>query len=246
VGTIKRNFPGFAIESARKCGVIDLKTFDRAAYPNLRIEMEDKYVIFDLDGVLLDSESDLAWLNRALKRALKELGVPPTEDNLGKLYPGGLEEFEESVREFPGTPDEIWRVRDKFYVGEKVSMIEKGELKPFSDVPYLAKLTPEYSLGIISNSPAEVVDLFLKEYDLAGLFQAWIGRGSRLKDLKRIKPNSYFFEEIKRDMGEGQYWYVGDRQSDAEFAENSGINFLYLTRNQDGFHDLEELVDYLL
>ncbi len=245
MGTIKRNFPDFTTEPARKTEIADLKSIDRAAYPNLRIVMKDKYVIFDLDGVLLDSESDLEWLNRALKRALEELGVPPTEDNLGKLYPGGLDEFEESVREFPGTPEEIWRVRDRHYVAEKVSMIQKGQLKPFSDVSYLERLKPEYSLAVISNSPAEVVDLFLKNYDLIDLFTAWIGRGSKLEDLKKIKPNPYFFEEIKRKLGEGQYWYVGDRESDAEFAEKAGIDFLYLTRNEEGFHDLKELVDYL-
>lgn len=207
--------------------------------------MKDKNVLFDLDGVLLDSESGLEWLNRALKDALEDLGVPTTEGNLKKLYPGGLDEFEESVHEFPGMPEEIWRVRDRHYVAEKVSMIEKGKLEPFSDVSYLEKLKPEYSLGIISNSPKEVVDLFVNNYDLSGLFEDWVGRGSRLEDLKRIKPDPYLFEEIKRNMGEGQYWYVGDRESDAEFAENAEINFLRLTRNGNGFHDLKELVDYL-
>jgi phosphoglycolate phosphatase len=208
--------------------------------------MEKKNVLFDLDGVLLDSESDLEWLNRALKDALEDLGVPTTEANLKKLYPGGLDEFEESVNDFPGTPDEIWRVRDKYYVAKKVSMIEKGKLEPFSDVSYIEKLKPEYSLGVISNSPKEVVDLFLKNYDLSGIFEDWVGRGSRLEDLKRIKPDPYLFGEIKRNMGEGQYWYVGDRESDAEFAENAGIDFLRLTRNENGFHGLKEVVDYLL
>ncbi len=187
--------------------------------------MKDKYVIFDLDGVLLDSESDLEWLNRALERALEELGVPSTEGNLKKLYPGGLDEFEDSVSDFPGTPEEVWRVRDEYYVEEKVSMIEKGELKPFDDVFYLEKLKPEYSLGVISNSPAEVVDRFLRKYGLIGLFEVWVGRGSELEDLKKIKPDPYFFGEIKRNMGKGQYWYVGDSESDAEFAENAESTF---------------------
>lgn len=39
----------------------------------MRIEMEKKHVLFDLDGVLLDSETDLEWLDRALQEALEDL-----------------------------------------------------------------------------------------------------------------------------------------------------------------------------
>lgn len=208
--------------------------------------MKDENVVFDLDGVLLDSESDLSWLDRALVKALKELGLQPSEDNLEKLYPGGLVNFEEAVKEFPAPPAEVWEVRDKYYKAEKVEMIEAGKLRPFPDVRNLEYLAGNFSLGLISNSPVEVVDSFLRRYDLRELFQAWVGRGTGLEALRRIKPHPHLYGELSREMGEGEYWYVGDRETDAEFAEKTGMNFLNLTRNGDGFADLKEVVDYLL
>lgn len=203
-------------------------------------------MVFDLDGVLLDSESDLSWLNRALKEALNELGVPPTEENVEKLYPGGLRDLEEAVNGFPASPAEVWEVRDKYYIAEKVKAIEAGRLRPFPDVKHLEKLGDHYSLGIISNSPSEVVDCFLRKYGLIDLFHTWVGRGSGLDELKRIKPDPHPFWKLDRKMGNGDYWYIGDRETDAEFAKKTGMNFLHLTRDGDGFTDLEEVVHYLL
>ena len=208
--------------------------------------MKDKKVIFDLDGVLLDSETNLDWLDRAMERALKELGVPTSRENIEKLYPGGLMEFETAVKEFPVSAEKVWEVRDRHYVAEKLEMIERGDLRPFPDVENLGKLRKKYTLGVISNSPDEVVDRFIKVYDLEELFEAWIGRDSDLKSLQEIKPDPHLFNRLKDKIGDGKFWYVGDREGDRIFAENTGMEFLYLTRNEKGFKDLNELVDYLL
>ena len=203
-------------------------------------------VIFDLDGVLLDSETNLDWLDRALKRALKELGIQITPENLSTLYPGGLQDFETSVKDLSVPAEKIWRIRDKHYVKEKLNMIRKGSLGPFSDVDHLEKLLPAYTLAVISNSPREVVDTFVRTYNMENVFDAWTGRGSRLESLKKIKPHPHLFTKLKEKIGDGQFWYVGDREVDRKFAENTGMEFLHLTRNREGFKDLEELVDYLL
>ncbi|MFW6104742.1 MAG: HAD family hydrolase [Candidatus Bipolaricaulota bacterium] len=208
--------------------------------------MNKDKVVFDLDGVLLDSETNLDWLDRALCNALDELGIPVTQENVEKLYPGELRDFEKAVKEFSIPPDRVWKVRDKYYVKEKLEMITSGKLRPYPDVKSLHKLKDEYSLGIISNSPAEVVDQFVRKYELNSLFQAWVGRGSELADLANIKPATHLFKKLKREMGEGGYLYVGDREVDKEFAENAGISFLYLRREGNGFKSLNDLVEHLL
>lgn len=203
-------------------------------------------VIFDLDGVLLDSETNLDWLDRALEKALVELDLPLTRENVEKLYPGGLQDFETAVKDFPFPPEKIWKVRDKHYVAEKLEMIDRGDLRPFPDVNSLEKLRDGYSLGVISNSPEEAVDRFIKAYDFEDLFQAWVGRGSNLNSLREIKPDPTLFQRLKEKIGDGKFWYVGDREVDRRFAENTGMEFLHLTRNGEGFENLDELVDYLL
>jgi phosphoglycolate phosphatase len=208
--------------------------------------MKTDNVVFDLDGVLLDSETNLDWLDRAMERTLEKLGIPVTRENVEKLYPGGLQEFEKSVEEFSIDPEKIWTIRDGYYIAEKLEMIERGNLKPFPDVEALDELLVQYSLGIISNSPDEVVDRFVRTYGFEDTFKAWVGRGSGLDSLKIMKPDPHLFRQLKDEMGGGKFWYVGDREVDRKFAEVTGMEFLYLSRNSEGFESLTEIVDYLL
>lgn len=208
--------------------------------------MKRDRVIFDLDGVLLDSETNLDWLDRALTRALVELDLPLTRENMEKLYPGGLQDFETAVKDLPFSPEKIWKVRDKHYLAEKLEMIDRGELRPFSDVTSLERLQDDYSLGVISNSPEVAVNRFIKSYNFEDLFESWVGRSSELNSLEEIKPDPALFQKLKGEVGDGKFWYVGDREVDKIFAENTDMEFLHLTRNGEGFESLDELVDYLL
>jgi phosphoglycolate phosphatase len=208
--------------------------------------MKTDNVVFDLDGVLLDSETNLDWLDRAMERTLDELGISVTRENVEKLYPGGLQAFEKSVEDFSIEPKKIWTIRDRHYIAEKLEMIERGNLKPFPDVEALNELLTQYTLGIISNSPDEVVDRFVRTYGFEDTFKAWVGRGSGLGSLKKMKPDPHLFRKLKDKMKSGKYWYVGDREVDRKFADTTGMEFLYLSRNSQGFESLTEIVDYLL
>ena len=62
------------------------------------------HVGFDLDGVLLDSESDLAWLDRGLDSALDEIDVPATAEHRRRLYPGQVRNVEAVAADFGVDP----------------------------------------------------------------------------------------------------------------------------------------------
>ncbi len=56
--------------------------------------MKNNYgVVFDLDGVLLDSESDLTWLYEALKKTLEYLEIETSEENLSKIHSKNVHRF---------------------------------------------------------------------------------------------------------------------------------------------------------
>lgn len=203
-------------------------------------------IIFDMDGVLLDSESDLTWLEEATSKALEEIGVEVNRENMKKLYPGHLGEFKVAVRDFPGTPEEIWTVRDRYYVEKKVDMMASGRMGPFPDVELLYELKEEYVLGIISNSPGIVVDEFVSHYGFEDLFSVWVGRGLGLEDLDRLKPDPYLYGRLVSVLGEDNLWYVGDRDGDREFADATGMKFILFTRDGAGMNGMQELVDYFL
>ena len=55
-------------------------------------------LIFDLDGVLLDSESDLSWLYKALEKTLAHFGLESSNDNLDKIHPKNIYRIDETSK----------------------------------------------------------------------------------------------------------------------------------------------------
>ena len=204
------------------------------------------HVIFDLDGVLLDSESDLSWLDRALDRTLAEFDLPQTEANRRQLYPANVPDFRTAAGAFDVDVDRLWRTRDDCYTAEKLEAIERGHLGPFDDVECLYELHDdpelEVSLHVLSNSPEVVVETFLETYGLDDLFEVTIGRGHALADLNDLKPSTEPFDRLRHRLGnEGddpafEYVYVGDTESDREFASRVGIEYLHVDRHETGEH----------
>lgn len=203
------------------------------------------HAVFDLDGVLLDSETDLSWLDRALSATLRAFDLPVTDANKRRLYPANVPEFERVARELDLDPQELWSVRNDVYTREKVAAIEQGELTPFPDVESLHHLSGDRDLHVISNSPQEVVEAFVSTYEYDGLFSVRIGRGTALEDLECMKPDPHFYRRLVDRTGdeEGPYVYVGDRETDRQFAANTGMEYIHLPR--DGGDDLSTVVERL-
>lgn len=202
-------------------------------------------IVFDLDGVLLNSEENLEWLNRALKKTLSAHNLKITEKNIEKLYPGKLRNFKKVVRDFGIDPKKLWKTRNTNYTQEKIRAMKNRDIGPYQDVPALYRLKA-YELYIISNSPQEVVDAFVEEFDYWNLFTAWVGRSSKLSDLNRIKPHPYLFEKLKQRIGKGasNFFYVGDRDVDRQFAKKVRMRFLHLKRKGSNLQNLKQVVEY--
>jgi phosphoglycolate phosphatase len=195
------------------------------------------HVIFDLDGVLLDSETDLAWLHDALEETLRAFDVPVTDSNVTSVGPSRVRDFGTVAREFGVDPERLWTVRHRNYLEAKLAAIEAGDVGPFDDVVRLRDLRPPHDLHIISNSPGEVVEAFVDRYGFADLFDVRVGRGSNLEDLDRLKPDRHLFERfcarVEAIEGDGGgYVYVGDSVSDWKFARNVDVPYLHVMRGE--------------
>jgi len=210
--------------------------------------MEDtKGVAFDLDDVLLDTESNLDWLYRAFRKTLAEYGINSSQENLQKIHSKNLHRFDRVSEELGIRSEELWETRNKNYIEEKMKAMKNREISPFTDVDYLYKLKEAYGLTIVSDSPQEIVDFFIKEFNYEDLFDFGIGRGSKFEDLKKLKPNSYPLERLREITEYDKLIYVGDSKKDREFAKNTGLKFIFLSRKEDeGFNSLNKVVDYLL
>lgn len=192
--------------------------------------------------MLLDSESDLAWLDRALDRTLTAFDLPVTERNRKRLFPATNAEFEAIATDAGVAPPELWATRDSIYLQEKRRAIESGDLHPFNDVSTLYQIQ-ETGLHIISNSPREIVEAFVTTNDYEDLFSVRIGRGTAYEELDRLKPNQAFYHELLQATGDptAEYAYVGHTESDEQFAKNTGMMYIELAR--DNGDTLDDLVD---
>lgn len=212
--------------------------------------MKNSYgAVFDLDGVLLDSESDLTWLDIALEKTLEHLGIGASEENLMKIHSKNVHRFNEMSIKLGVEAENLWETRNREYIEEKIRAMKNGMIKPFSDVDCLYELKGRYGLSIISNSPQEIVDLFIEEYNFEDLFDCGIGRGASLADLKKIKPNSHLLERLKERIQEEKLIYIGDSENDRKFAKNTGMRFMFLSRKEtkrDEFDTLDKIVNCLL
>ena len=212
--------------------------------------MKNSYgAVFDLDGVLLDSESDLTWLYTALEKTLKHLGMESSEENLMKIHSKNVHRFNAMSIELGVEAEDLWETRNREYIEEKIRAMKNGMIKPFSDVDCLYELKGKYGLSIISNSPQEIVDLFIEEFNYEDLFDCGIGRGASLVDLKKIKPNSHLLERLKERIQEKKLIYIGDSENDRKFAKNTGMEFMFLSRKGakgEEFDTLDTIVKCLL
>jgi len=194
--------------------------------------MEDtKGVAFGLKDVLLDTEPNLYWMYRSFWKALAEYGINSSQENLQKIHSKNLHRFDRISKELGIQSEELWETRNRNYIEESIKTMKNREISPFSDI----------------DSLQEIVDFFIKEFNYEDLFDFGIGRGSKLKNLKELKPSAYSLERLRDIVKYNKLIYVGDSVKDREFAGSTGIEFIFPSRKRDrGFNSLNKVVDYLL
>lgn len=190
-------------------------------------------IIFDLDGTLLDTLTDLAnSLNGALR--MHELPVHTT-DEVRQFVGNGIAKLVERAldggKSHPLFAD-VLRDTKALYAQK-----QREHTAPYSGIPELLSdlHAAGYRIGVVSNKPDEYVKVLCRTF-----FGEWIGCAVGQREGMPLKPAAApllcAMQEL--DCTESESVYVGDSDVDIETARNAGIPCISVLW---GFRDRQQL-----
>jgi len=150
-------------------------------------------VIFDLDGLLLDSES--AW-DGGRKALVAEYGrgwpAGATEAMLGMSSP----EWSAYVRDELGVPLEPQEISDRVVAHVLASYERRLPLLPGAEAA-VARIAARWPLGLASSSNKEVIERVMQTSAWGEVFRAWVSS----EEVGHGKPAPDVFLEAARRLG---------------------------------------------
>ena len=194
-----------------------------------------KAVIFDLDGTLLDTLTDLA---EGTNYALRINGFPErTLDEIRRFVGNGARKLIERAVPDGQVEAALEKVRQDFNVYYKIHC--KDHTGPYPGImEMLQELVQQgYSLGVVSNKPDFAVQELIPEY-FPDIFASISGERQGVAK----KPAPDLIREAMKNLhaDSSEAVYVGDSEVDLEAAANAGIPCISVAWGFKGRRFLEE------
>jgi HAD superfamily hydrolase (TIGR01509 family) len=173
-------------------------------------------VIFDLDGVLIDSEG---LYYRSYSEVLKPYGVTVSREEYEDhwIAQGNGPEYIVAKHNLPITPDEMRQLRSPIYL----RLLEtEVTLMPYVKKT-LTRLYPHCALTVATNSNREHLDAILQKFELDGFFPLTVAR----QDYQQAKPHPDAFLTAAKQLGLGltQCVVIEDTYKGILAATNAGM-----------------------
>lgn len=208
-------------------------------------------VIFDFDGVLIDSGFDgFQWAVEARKEFIQSNGLEVDEDI---VLNGVFVPRDTVLSDIMQRQDLSWqqfRHMEKTVAERKVEMASTGELELFNDVrPVLDEL--EIPVAIVSNSYRDYLQAMLVELGIAQYIRFYNAPSIRnIRDFRdRMKPEPVMINEALERFGTENAVMIGDQIEDVIGANRAGIDSIYIDRNgaveEKANYSVESLKDAL-
>lgn len=192
---------------------------------------EIKAIIFDVDGVLVDSfDASVEYFGDFFEAAGY---VAPTREEYRHMFHLSLDDM---IRLIAKNPDaqEFQRIRE--IAGHIKYPIEKMKLTDGS-VDVIRTLSKEYRLGIVTGRHEDGAEDYLKHSGLEEYFETVVHYGH----YKNPKPHPEpLLIALKRlGVSPEEAIYVGDQKTDLESAKAAGIPFILYSEFDYGLEDVE-------
>jgi len=194
-----------------------------------------KAIIFDLDGTLLDTLTDLA---EGTNYALRVNGFPErTLDEIRRFVGNGARKLIERAVPDGQIEAALEKVRQDFNVYYKIHC--KDHTGPYPGImEMLQELVQQgYSLGVVSNKPDFAVQDLIPEY-FPDIFSSI--SGERQGVAKKPAPDLILEAMKNLQADSSNAVYVGDSEVDMEAAANAGIPCISVVWGFKGKKFLEE------
>ncbi|QQG46415.1 MAG: HAD hydrolase-like protein [Candidatus Niyogibacteria bacterium] len=184
-----------------------------------------KAIIFDYDGVIVDS---FGTVHEIYQEICREVGAvcPDSLEDFKKIYGYSAKE---TYKNLGFSEKDIERARIMF-----AELILKKEPKLYEGVPeVLEKLSSKYILILATNNLIEEVKQKFDKYKLTHYFKKIIGKNVGIPFQK-----SEAIINVLLDLGLGKEGviYIGDRDIDADIADEAGIKNVILVEYGWGYH----------
>ncbi|HKZ95029.1 MAG TPA: HAD-IA family hydrolase [Candidatus Bathyarchaeia archaeon] len=194
-----------------------------------------KAVIFDMDGVIVDSEP---MHIEAEKRILLKHGARVSTDEL-RTYTGTTAEFEftDLIQKYRlnTTVDRLFREKEAILF----KLLEK-KTKPTKGVIRLIKSLKKCGLrlAIASSGHRKLVQYFLRKLKIARLFDSVVCA----EDISRSKPDPEIFLKAARSLGLGpaECIVIEDSKLGVEAAKSAGMKCIAYRNPNSGNQDLSK------
>lgn len=200
--------------------------------------MEFKSVVFDMDGVILNSlVNDEEWKYDAVNEALKSEGVDPEDLSKDKkdslLGDQGYADCVKTSKEVGVNPRKVWtEVAEKTTLARE-KQLDNGQFELYDGARETIKALHDrdIKMGIISNAPEMAVELTIEHFELKRFFKFYAGVRN-FEDLRARKPHPNHLEMAKAELKRDPYTYVGDHESDLLAARRADMSSVWVRRNE--------------
>lgn len=197
-----------------------------------------KAVIFDMDGVIIDSEN--LW-KKAEKEVFTSLGVNVTHED--SELTKSMTTFEVTKFWFDKFPweDKSNDIVEHMVISRVIELIDTEDCKINGIKEFIERLKAKnYKIGLATNSPYKIIPKVLQKFDIQHLFDTV--SSAEFEDNGKPAPAIYLTTAEKLNVTTNNCIAIEDSYSGMLAAKNAGMTVVAFT---NGNKDLDfEIADY--
>lgn len=202
------------------------------------IDMIQKAVIFDMDGVLVDSEK--LW-KQAEKEVFSSLGVNVTDTDSEVTKSMTTAEVSQFwFNKFPWQSKTLEAV-EQMVISRVMELIMTEDCKIDGIKEFIEKLKiNNYKIGLATNSPYKIIPIVLGKLEIAGLFD--VISSAEFEEKGKPDPAIYINTAAKLNVATKNCFVIEDSNSGILAAKKAGMTVIAFTnRNPEIFFDIADL-----